>query len=573
MAPISRRSLSASASVSESEASWATCADRGAIDRHGLAHAIGGARYLGGGARARAPMIFGAHESVAGGLSRCSVARAVDGCHAIQVFTKNSNQWKEPALTAEGIAAFKEGRAAYGPVPVMAHASYLINLGTDDGTILGRSIDSLVAEVERSSALGIDYVVLHPGAHLGAGEEVGLERVCEALDAVHERTEGASARVLLENTAGQGTCIGHRFEHLQAIFDGSKTSDRLGVCFDTQHAFAAGYDLSTEEGYEKTWASLDACVGLARLRAFHLNDSKKPLGARVDRHEHLGEGVIGLGAFWRLANDKRFAETPGVLETEPREGGEPFKAEVAMLAGLVGAKPPPAKPAFALEVVPKPRRAGRARRHGRRSSPFQPGDERLDGRTGSARGGAGRGPGRKRLVGRRPRTREALPSRREALASEGGAGLGGQATLVVSSAYRSRRRAAGRRGELVRHRPALRTPRAVARWAAVMDAPRNRRRRAMTQPKSGNSSHGDGGRIGTDASTLLRLTQTAPSRTKCSFRAPFPGLISRENQGFGPLHQAVHTPLSANRWSGAPRFPRDAGQEGERRPNRKDSRT
>jgi deoxyribonuclease-4 len=175
--------------------------------------------------------------------------------------------------------------------------------------------------------------------------------VCEALDAVHERTPGASARILLENTAGQGTCVGHRFEHLQAIFEGAKTSSRLGVCFDTQHAFAAGYDISTEEGYEKTWAAFGACVGFPRLRAFHLNDSKKPLGARVDRHEHLGEGVIGLGAFWRLANDARFAETPGCLETEPRDGAEPFKAEVELLRGLVGAKPPAEKPAFALEVV------------------------------------------------------------------------------------------------------------------------------------------------------------------------------------------------------------------------------
>jgi deoxyribonuclease IV len=297
-------------------------------------------------------MLFGAHESVAGGVSSVFARAKIDGCRAIQIFTKNSNQWKEPALTPEAIAAFKEGRAEYkGNLPILAHASYLINLGTDDGIILQKSIDSLVAEVERSSSLGIDYVVVHPGAHLGAGEEVGLARVCEALDAVHERTANASARILLENTAGQGTCIGHKLEHLQAIFEGAKTSARLGVCFDTQHAFAAGYDVSTDEGYDKTWSAFEACVGLGRLRAFHLNDSKKPLGARVDRHEHLGEGEIGLRAFWRLANDPRFAEIPAVLETEPREGGEPFKAEVALLEGLVGGEAPAAKPVFALEVV------------------------------------------------------------------------------------------------------------------------------------------------------------------------------------------------------------------------------
>jgi deoxyribonuclease IV len=297
-------------------------------------------------------MLFGAHESVAGGVSSVFARGRIDGCRAIQIFTKNSNQWKEPALTPEAIDAFKEGRKEYpARVSILAHASYLINLGTDDGVILGKSIDALVAEVERSSSLGIDYVVLHPGAHLGAGEEVGLARVCEAIDAVHGRTPNATARILLENTAGQGTCIGHRFEHLQAIFEGAKTSARLGVCFDTQHAFASGYDIATDEGYEKTWNAFEATVGIGRLSAFHLNDSKKPLGARVDRHEHLGEGEIGLRAFWRLANDARFAEIPAVLETEPRDGNEPFRAEVALLQGLVGATAPAAKPVFALEVV------------------------------------------------------------------------------------------------------------------------------------------------------------------------------------------------------------------------------
>ena len=309
-------------------------------------------------------MLFGAHESVSGGVPTVFARAKIDECHALQIFTKNSNQWKEPVLAPEVIAAFREGRAAYGDgasalgaarsapgMTILSHASYLINLGTDDATVLGRSIDALVAEVERSSALGVDYVVLHPGAHLGAGEEVGLARVCEAIDAVHARTPSATAGILLENTAGQGTCVGHRFEHLQAIFEGAKTSSRLGVCIDTQHSFAAGYDLSTEDGYEKTLRSIDACVGLDRVRAFHLNDSKKPLGARVDRHEHLGEGLLGLGAFWRLANDKRFTNVPAVLETEPRERGEPYRAEVAMLRGLVGATEPERKVAFALEVV------------------------------------------------------------------------------------------------------------------------------------------------------------------------------------------------------------------------------
>ncbi len=289
-------------------------------------------------------MLFGAHESVAGGVFTAFGRAKVDGCHAIQVFTKNSSQWKDPALSAEVVAAFRAERATFGRVvPLLSHASYLINLATDDALVRKRSIDALVAEVERSSALGIDYVVLHPGAHLGAGEEVGLAGVGEALDAVTERTPAASARMLLENTAGQGTCVGHRFEHLQAILEGTGpgTRARLGVCFDTQHAFAAGYDLASEAGYERTFVSLDACVGLAKVQAFHLNDSKKPLGARVDRHEHVGEGMLGLWAFWRLANDERFAATPAVVETEPREGSAPYRAEVGGLRGLVGAGAPP----------------------------------------------------------------------------------------------------------------------------------------------------------------------------------------------------------------------------------------
>ena len=311
-------------------------------------------------------MLFGAHESVAGGVAQVFGRAKIDGCRAIQIFTKNSNQWKEPALAPEAIAAFREARASFGfPATVLAHASYLINLATDDALVLKRSIDALVAEVERSNALGVDHVVLHPGAHLGAGERVGLRRVCEALDAVHERTPGATAKILLENTAGQGTCVGHTYEHLQAILEGTKERARLGVCIDTQHSYAAGYDLATDAGYEKALATLGACVGFANVRAFHLNDSKKPLGARVDRHEHIGEGMLGLRTFWRLANDPRFAQTPAVLETEPREGAEPYGGEVALLNGLVGAKAPDEKPAFTLDVVeakpPKKEKAKRPR--------------------------------------------------------------------------------------------------------------------------------------------------------------------------------------------------------------------
>jgi deoxyribonuclease-4 len=190
---------------------------------------------------------------------------------------------------------------------------------------------------------------------VGTGEEVGLRRVIESLDEVLEKTRGASAHILIENTAGQGTTLGHRFEHIGAILEGVHDKERLGVCFDTQHAFASGYDARTTEGYARVWDAFDANVGLGMLRAFHLNDSKKPLGSRIDRHEHIGEGCLGIGLFWRLVNDPRFASVPAVLETEPRDGDGPFRDEIALLASLIGAKEPaPQVKPFALELVPPP---------------------------------------------------------------------------------------------------------------------------------------------------------------------------------------------------------------------------
>ena len=316
-------------------------------------------------------MITGAHESVAGGL-HLSLERAKnDGCAALQIFTKNSNQWREPELTPDKVAAFQAAHAATGNIPVLSHTSYLVNLGTDDAALLQRSKDALVAEVERSSALGVAFVVLHPGAHLGVGEEIGIARVAESLEEVLERTEGASARILIENTAGQGTSLGCRFEQIAAMFDalGAKKVDaRMGVCFDTQHAFASGYDLSTDKGYDDTFKAFDSVVGLARLRAFHLNDSKKPLASRVDRHEHIGEGNLGIHTFWRLANDGRFAGIPGVLETEPREGDFPYRDEVTLVRGLEGAARPKAQaPAFRLALSPAPAAASPKKKPTKRS--------------------------------------------------------------------------------------------------------------------------------------------------------------------------------------------------------------
>ncbi len=297
-------------------------------------------------------MIFGAHESVKGGLHLAFERAKKDGCQAVQIFAKNSGMWKEPDLTDQDIALFHAALKDFGGAS-MIHTSYLINLAADNVEVLARSKDALAAEVRRASLLGVPFVVLHPGAHLGFGEDAGLLRICDSLGEVHDRTKGCSAKILLENTAGQGSCVGHRFEHLGQILEGTRDKDRLGVCFDTQHAFAAGYDLSTRDGYAKCWEDFERNVGVAALRAFHLNDSKKPLGTRVDRHEHLGEGNLGLALFWRLLNDPRFTDIPAVLETEPREGETPHREEVSLLSSLVGGEAPPEKvTGFTLELSP-----------------------------------------------------------------------------------------------------------------------------------------------------------------------------------------------------------------------------
>jgi deoxyribonuclease-4 len=290
-------------------------------------------------------MLLGAHESIAGGLSRALARAEADGCQALQIFTKNSGAWKEPELADDAVAEFRRAHRALGKPPVMAHTSYLINLATDDPALLARSKDALAAEVARCSALGIAFVVLHPGAHLGAGVDRALSRVAESLDDVIERAPKASARILIENTAGQGTCVGCRFDEIGAIFERTKHRAKMGVCFDTQHAFAAGYDLRSDEGYSSAFADFDRHVGLSRLRAFHLNDSKKPLGARVDRHEHVGEGELGAATFVRLVNDARFKDTPAVLEVEPRGDKDlcPYKEEVSLLKSFVGRSRPPRK--------------------------------------------------------------------------------------------------------------------------------------------------------------------------------------------------------------------------------------
>ncbi|WP_437982525.1 deoxyribonuclease IV [Sorangium sp. So ce117] len=317
-------------------------------------------------------MIFGAHESVAGGLHRAIALAGEDRCEAVQIFTKVSGQWREPALSAEQIAAFRAARAAWagaGAGRTLAHASYLINLCADDAAILERSREALFQELARCDALGIDFVVFHPGAHRGLGEEVGLDRIGESLSIVLSRGKGLRAQLCIENTAGQGSTLGDRVDQIAAMIErAGPEGSRLGVCIDTQHAFAAGHDLRSEAGYERFWSDFGRLLGLDRLRCMHVNDSKAALGQRVDRHERVGDGEMGLAPFWRLANDARLARVPAVIELPPlakeRRG---YLEEIARLRALEGAAEPVTPPGAAPGRPSPPRRGSPSRSPRRRA--------------------------------------------------------------------------------------------------------------------------------------------------------------------------------------------------------------
>lgn len=258
-------------------------------------------------------MLLGAHVSAAGGMHQAVRQGLALRCEAIQVFTRNQRQWQPKALEAADVAAFRrEGRAAGYLGHAVSHASYLINLCAIDPRTHRRSRDAFGDEIERCARLGIPYLCVHPGSHVGAGEEKGLEAVAESLRDALRKTRGKRVTVLLENTAGQGTNLGYRLEHLATLLRLVR-SRRVGVCLDTCHLFAAGYDLRAR--YEETIAEVAATVGLDRVKAFHLNDSQYPCGSRRDRHAHIGEGAIGSRAFGRLVRDERFADLPGLLET------------------------------------------------------------------------------------------------------------------------------------------------------------------------------------------------------------------------------------------------------------------
>jgi deoxyribonuclease-4 len=273
------------------------------------------------------------HVSVAGGLATAFERAAGLGCTAAQIFVKNASQWRGKELGDDEAGGFRTAHAASKVGPLLAHASYLINLATADPVLAEKSRAALLDELTRCARLGVGGLVLHPGAHLGAGCDTGIERVAAALDAVLAQAPEAPVRVLLENTAGQGSCLGDRLEHLAQIRARVARPERVGVCIDTCHAFAAGYAIHEPAGSDEFWSEVLERFGTG-LGGLHLNDSVRPFGSRRDRHAHIGEGEIGLDAFARILQDPRLAQVPMVVETEPGDAMAGHKRDLRTLRGL-----------------------------------------------------------------------------------------------------------------------------------------------------------------------------------------------------------------------------------------------
>jgi deoxyribonuclease-4 len=280
-------------------------------------------------------MKFGAHMSISGGLHKAFGHGERAGCDTIQIFSKNQQQWRGKPLIEQDIALFKAEQQRTGFAPLIVHDSYLINLASPNDELWEKSIAAFADELERCAALGIPYLVTHPGAHTGSGEAAGLRREAEALNRLFAAGAGGATLVLLETTAGQGSCLGYRFEQLATLIELVEHPERIGVCVDTCHLLASGYDIRTPEACAATFAEFDRVIGIERINVFHLNDSQKDLGSRVDRHTHIGEGYVGLEGFRAIVNDPRFAEIPMILETPKSEDLAEDIENLARLRGLV----------------------------------------------------------------------------------------------------------------------------------------------------------------------------------------------------------------------------------------------
>ncbi len=278
-------------------------------------------------------MNLGAHVSTAGGISNAPLNAQKLGITTFQIFSRNQKKWESKPLNELEIERYLSNCSAEKIQETLTHGSYLINLGNPDEEKLRKSIDAMYDEMLRADQLGVDYLVVHPGAHLGIGEERGLRKVADSLLRLFDRHSDGKVRILLETTAGQGSSLGHKFEHLAKILDMIDYTDRMGVCVDTCHIFAAGYDIRTRSGYMRTFKEFDDAIGYGKLFAFHLNDSKREYGCKVDRHAHIGEGELGLEPFRFLINDERFTKIPGILETP--EGPEKFDMNLKVLRRLL----------------------------------------------------------------------------------------------------------------------------------------------------------------------------------------------------------------------------------------------
>jgi deoxyribonuclease IV len=284
--------------------------------------------------KARGPLL-GAHMSIAGGVGNAFLEGKKVDCDAIQIFTKSSRQWASKPYTKEEIEQFHLNRKETGIGAVVAHDSYLLNMGSPDAALRTRSVAAFIDEFERCEVLGVTHLIAHPGSHVGAGELDGIKTIAKSLNEVHQGCPGYRVKITLEITAGQGSNLGYTFAQIADMIDATRESDRLRVCFDTEHAFAAGYDIRTRDGYERTFNEFDELIGIERLAAFHLNDSKKELNSRVDRHEHIGKGHIGVDAFRMLLNDRRFWGLPMCLETHKGPDLKEDRENLTLLRSLI----------------------------------------------------------------------------------------------------------------------------------------------------------------------------------------------------------------------------------------------
>jgi deoxyribonuclease-4 len=285
--------------------------------------------------------LFGAHMSSAGGVYRAVEAAVKYQCDTVQLFTKAPSQWAAKPISDDDAKLFRTAIAKNAIRCPIVHDSYLINLASPDEALWQKSLAACIDEIQRADLIGARYLVMHPGAHLDAGEEIGIARVAKAINKVHRKCANAGVQILLETTAGQGSTLGHRFEHLAGILSQIAQPGKVGICFDTCHVFAAGYALAPEKEYRATMSEFHRIIGLPKLKAFHLNDSKKPQGSRVDRHEHIGRGHLGLEPFRLLVNDLRFRNKPMILETpkevDPKDGNMDTK-NLAVLRELANQK-------------------------------------------------------------------------------------------------------------------------------------------------------------------------------------------------------------------------------------------